>query len=280
MNRIALLTPDPGYEENWQPVADRYAALLGASLVPHVWHDVSGLDGFDLILPLMAWGYQREPERWFACLDRWERSGLPLVNPATALRWNSRKTYLLGLEQAGIAIVPTIVTDDVEAALSDEARARFGSKILVIKPAISGGADSTYRLAPGDAVPVDACHREMLIQPLIPSIASEGEYSLFFFDGTFSHAIRKIPQAGDFRVQEQFGGREITYDPPAAMITCARQILAVAPQSLAYARVDLVLAEDGAFLLMELELIEPSLFLDHSPDGGAAFVRAIQSRLS
>jgi len=115
----------------------------------------------------------------------------------------------------------------------------------------------------------------MLIQPMIPMIASEGEFSLIYFAGRFSHAVLKIPQAGDFRVQEQFGGREIGVDVAAEALALADAALAAAPGELCYARVDMVRGNAGDLLLMELELIEPWLFLDHARDGGAAFVAAV-----
>lgn len=277
MTKIALLVPDPDYEEMWQPVAARYEALLGAELHRHVWHDPDGLEDFALILPLMAWGYQRAPDLWFAALNRWDNARLTVVNPVATLRWNSSKTYLLALESAGIPIVPT----QMSSALTDQdltaARCHFGGDDIIIKPAISGGADGTFLLTHNDLVPDSVMNRHMLIQPMMPYIVSEGEYSLFFFAGTFSHAILKMPQTGDFRVQEQFGGREQACEPPAAAMHLAQRALDAAPGPLTYARVDMVRRGGEAFCLMELELIEPSLFLEHAPDGGRAFAQAVMN---
>jgi hypothetical protein len=275
MDRLCILTPDPDYEEHWQPVAARYQALLGPGTEQRTWNDPGDLSGFDLILPLMAWGYQRAPAHWFHALDTWEAAGLKFANPIATLRWNTNKDYLFDLAEAGVAIVPSqlahaLTRDDLTAA-----RAGFGCEALVIKPTISGGADGTYRLGANDPIPFDVLEREMLIQPLMPRIASEGEFSLFYFAGQFSHAILKIPEVGDFRVQEQFGGREVSVDAPAAALALAQTALAAAPGPLTYARVDMVRGDGGGFFLMELELIEPSLFLDHASDGGAGFVAAV-----
>jgi len=278
MLKIAILTPDPDYEEHWQPVAERYRILLGSGAERRAWNDPGDLSGFNLILPLMAWGYQRDPVHWFHLLDAWEAAGLRFANPIATLRWNTNKDYLFDLEKAGVAIVPSrlayaLTRDDVDAA-----RTVFGCETIVIKPTISGGADGTHRLGPNDPIPFDALECEMLIQPLMPMIAREGEFSLFYFAGKFSHAILKIPEIGDFRVQEQFGGREVTIEAPVAGFILAEAALAAAPGPLTYARVDMVRGEDGGFYLMELELIEPSLFLDHARDGGAAFVAAVANR--
>jgi hypothetical protein len=275
MLKIAILTPDPDYEEHWQPVAARYCALLGADVALRTWNNPGDLSEFGLIMPLMAWGYQRAPAHWFRALDDWEAGGLAFANPIATLRWNTNKDYLFDMAEAGIAIVPTQLSHALTSQDLAAARAEFGCDILVIKPTISGGADGTYRLDPNDQIPFDVLEREMLIQPLMPMIASEGEFSLFYFAGQFSHAILKIPENGDFRVQEQFGGREVTVEAPAAALALADASLAAAPGPLTYARVDMVRGEGGAFFLMELELIEPSLFLDHARDGGAAFVAAV-----
>jgi hypothetical protein len=145
----------------------------------------------------------------------------------------------------------------------------------VIKPAISGGADGTHRIAPGASIPADALGARRLVQPLMPGILTEGEYSLFFFAGKFSHAIVKRPASGDFRVQEQFGGREMTCVASDAGQALAAQALAAAPALPVYARVDMVGDAAGTLHIMELELIEPSLFLHHAPDKGAAFGSAV-----
>ena len=276
---LCILTPDPGYEENVTGIVAEYRALFGDQLALRTWNDPGDLSGFRLILPLLAWGYQRDAARWFRSLDAWEAEALPFANSIAILRWNTDKDYLLDLEERGIAIVPTVETHDLCAQDLADARSRFGCDILVVKPSISGGADGTYRLGPGDAIPFDVLEREMLIQPLMPAIANEGEYSLFHFNGQFSHAILKTPAAGDFRVQDQFGGQEQTVDTPAAARTLAEATLAALPEVPLYARVDMVRGDAGGFCLMEVELIEPALFLGHTADGGAAFAASVIGRL-
>ncbi|HWV59469.1 MAG TPA: hypothetical protein VN034_02365, partial [Sphingopyxis sp.] len=127
----------------------------------------------------------------------------------------------------------------------------------------------------GAPVPADALGQRRLVQPLMPGILTEGEFSLFFFAGKFSHAIVKRPASGDFRVQEQFGGRETVWDASDAAQALAAQALAAAPAPPIYARVDMVGDAAGTLHIMELELIEPSLFLHHAPDKGAAFGSAV-----
>lgn len=280
--RVAILIPAPDYFEQWQPAFSRKAtALAGAGLAveQRAWTDPGDLAGFDLVLPLFAWGYQRDVARWYALLDRLEAEGLPVANPVPVLRWNSDKAYLAELGAKGVAVVPTVEVVALDESSLADARAALGTEDLVIKPPISGGADGTYRVAADAGVPADALGERRLVQPLMPGILREGEYSLFFFGGAFSHAIVKRPAAGDFRVQEQFGGREQAWNASDEARGLAAAALAAAPAPPVYARVDMVGDADGKLYIMELELIEPSLFLHHAPDRGAAFGKAIYAAI-
>ncbi len=280
--RVAILVPAPDYYEKWQPAfARKAAALTAAGLIveQRVWTNPGDLSGFDLVLPLFVWGYQRDVVGWYALLDRLEREALPVINPVPVLRWNSDKAYLAELGGHGVAVVPTVEVAALDADGLADARAALGADDVVIKPAISGGADGTHRIAPGAPVPADALGQRRLVQPLMAGILTEGEYSLFFFGGKFSHAIVKRPAAGDFRVQEQFGGRETPWDASEPAQALAAAALAAAPASATYARVDMVGDAAGNLHIMELELIEPSLFLHHAPDKGAAFGHAIYAAI-
>ncbi|HEV7232596.1 MAG TPA: hypothetical protein VGN36_00025 [Sphingorhabdus sp.] len=281
--RIAILSPVPEYEEDWSHIRADYVRLFGEDTAFVDWTKAEGLADYDLVTPLLAWGYPRDAATWFALLDRMDASALNAANPVTVLRWNSDKAYLADLAEAGIATVPTRMNGALDEAALDAARDAFGCNTLVVKPPISGGADGTFRLAASDAVPASVAGKRMMIQPFLPAIAAEGEYSLFYFDGSFSHSIIKRPAAGDFRVQDQFGGWEEAIAAPAEAKELAIAALAAtsritASGALAYARVDMVRDDEGEFRLMELELIEPSLFLRFSNDEGEAFARAIVAR--
>jgi glutathione synthase/RimK-type ligase-like ATP-grasp enzyme len=173
--------------------------------------------------------------------------------------------------------VPTLAVESCCDADLEEARRRFGSDWLVIKPPVSASAAGTHRLGPNDDLPEDSRRKPMIVQPLIEEIARTGEFSLMLFDGEFSHAVVKRPKSGDFRVQPHLGGITLPSEPPPGSIALAKQALAAAPARASYARVDIVPDDDGTLRIMELELIEPALFLDHAPDGGAAFTRSILS---
>jgi glutathione synthase/RimK-type ligase-like ATP-grasp enzyme len=278
--RIAFLVPDPDYPEPWRWAYDVEAAVLataGADVEPIAWTSVESLATFDLILPLVAWGYHLEYERWLALLNRAEQEHWPMINPPALLRWSSDKAYLAELGDKGVPTVPTLAVEACGDADLEEARRRFGAEWLVIKPPVSASAAGTHRLGPNEDLPPESRGCPMIIQPLIEEIARTGEFSLMLFDGEFSHSVVKQPKSGDFRVQLHLGGVTLPCKAPPGADRLAKQALAAAPAKATYARIDIVPDDDGVLRIMELELIEPALFLDHALDGGAAFTRAIVS---
>ena len=280
--RVAILVPAPDYPEPWRWTYDPEAnalAAAGAEVTPIAWTEAGDLSGFDLVLPLVVWGYHLDYERWLALLDRAEREGWSMVNPPALLRWNGDKAYLAELAERGVPTVPTMAVEACSDADLEEARRRFDSDWLVIKPPISASAMGTHRLGPNDGLPAESRGRPMIIQPLIEEIGTAGEFSLMLFDGEFSHAVVKRPKTGDFRVQEYHGGVTLPCPvPPEGAIELAQAALAAAPAHATYARVDIVPDDQGLLRIMELELIEPSLVLDHAPDGALAFTQSILSR--
>jgi len=276
--RIAVLVPDPDYPEPWRWAFDVEADALkaaGCSVDPISWTEIEDISGYDLVMPLVAWGYHLDYENWLALLDRAEGGHWPMINPPALLRWNSDKAYLAELADRGVSTVPTLAVEACCDADLEEARRRFDSDWLVIKPPVSASASGTYRLGPNDDLPADSAHQAMIIQPLIEEISRTGEFSLMLFDGEFSHAVVKRPKSGDFRVQPHLGGVTLPSKAPPGAEDLAKQALVAAPAKATYARVDIVPDDEGTLRIMELELIEPALFLDHAPDGGAAFTRSV-----
>lgn len=277
--RVALMVPDPAYPEAFAWAYDVEAAVLrkiGLDVEPVAWTQLGGADGFALIMPLVAWGYDRDYRRWLALLGRAEAEHWPMLNPPALLRWNGDKAYLRQLADQGI---PTVTTAEVTAL--DErslraAAAKLGAVDLVIKPPISGGARATYRLTLDDPIPDEVAGQRMMVQAFQPTIAA-GEWSLMLFGGKFSHAVIKTPVEGEFRVQPHLGGIDRPADPPKGAIELAQAALAAAPAEALYARVDMIANATGALRIMELELIEPALFLHHAPDQGAAFASAVRA---
>jgi glutathione synthase/RimK-type ligase-like ATP-grasp enzyme len=202
-----------------------------------------------------------------------------MANPAAVLAWNSDKRYLARLAAGGVAIPHTAWTDRVTREQVDAMFDATGADRLIVKPVVSGGAWKTKRLGRGDALEGTPDGAAM-IQPYLPAIETEGETSLLFFGGQFSHAVNKRPVAGEFRIQVEFGGVYTQVDPPPEAIALARQVLAAIDEPLLYARIDMVPGDDGRWLLMEAELIEPDFYLGQDPGAGAKFALAVAERLA
>jgi glutathione synthase/RimK-type ligase-like ATP-grasp enzyme len=282
--RVAILTPDKssaGFQTRWRDVLERNAAPLreaGLEVEARDWARSTDLGGFDLVLPLLVWGYPFAPEQWMQAVDRWESEGTRLQNPAPVLRWNSDKAYLGKLAGRGAPVVPALYADRLSPRILDDAARAFGTERLVAKPRISSTAWQTIRWSSGDALdggPEGAA----IVQPYLPEIERSGEVSMIFFGGAFSHAIVKRPQPGDFRVQPEFDGIITAHRPAAAEREAAERILAAVEEPLLYARVDLVRGLDGAPQLIELELIEPDLYLSYEEDAGKHFASAVLERI-
>lgn len=289
MTKVAILTPDPtdaSFAELWPTVLERLSGALasaGVVAIPTPWTDhienCEALKEYPLVIPLLVWGYHYDHDRWLQACATWERAGLPMANSAAVIAWNSDKRYLDELGQRGVATAKTTWTDRVTAAQIDEVFSATGAKQLIVKPTVSGGAWQTLRLNRGDALhqaPTGAA----MIQPYLPTIETEGETSMLFFGGRLSHVVNKRPVPGEFRIQVQYGGvyTALQSAPPGAL-ALAEQTLAAIGSPLLYARIDMVPDEDGRWLLMEAELIEPDFYLGADPLQGAHFAAAVRHLL-
>jgi hypothetical protein len=261
---IDVMMPMAGgeYDAAASSILDRYHAAFGERgmiLRPRPW-DLGPGDG-DATLALFAWGYHFDLVRWQAMLAEWPVDR-PLFNAAALLAWNTRKTYLAELEANGIPIVPSRF-GRADAASVAAAFDHFGVAELVIKPQVSAGSHRTVRVGRGDPVePLD----DAIIQPFVAAVSDEGELSFLYIAGQFSHAVRKVAAAGDFRIQPQFGGVFTCFDPDAGQRALADRVMATLPQPALYARVDLLRLADGSLALMELEAIEPDLYPHLEPE--------------
>jgi hypothetical protein len=282
--RVAILTPDrdsEGFRTRWPDVLERQAApLRGAGLEVEArdWAHAADLAAFDLVLPLLVWGYPFAPLQWAEAVDRWEREGVRLRNPASVLRWNADKIYLERLAGRGAPVVPTRHYDQLSEARLEEAARAFGTDRLVAKPRVSSSAWQTIRWSPGAPL-AGGPEGAAMVQPYLPEIERTGEVSMIFFAGKFSHAISKRPQPADFRVQPEFDGIITGYRPDAAEHEASARILAAVEEPLLYARIDLVRGPDGAPQLIELELIEPDLYLGYCEGAGVRFAGAVVEAL-
>ena len=251
-------------------------AALGVTAVPAVWDSAAVCwNEFQGVLIRSSWDYHLRPLEFLDWIARLERGGGRVWNPGPLLRWNHHKRYLRDLAAGGgggVATVPTRWLARGEAADLASLLGDAGWREAVIKPAISASAFGTWRSSTETASRDQSRLEELLsagdvmVQPLLSEVGDAGEWSLVFLGGSFSHAVLKRPAPGDYRVQWEFGGSAVSATPPGAVQADAERVIAAVPDAL-YARVDGV-ERDGRLVLMELELIEPHLFLGW--DSGSA----------
>lgn len=229
-----------------------------------------------------CWDYHFSPREFLRWLDGLEHRGIRVHNPARTIRWNHDKTYLHQCEAAGLLIPPTASFEaGIHANLADLMQQREWTR-AVVKPTVSATSWQTSLVSREEAVDFQPIFEALLraggvmVQRFIPEVQEQGEWSFIFFSRRFSHAVLKRAKSGDFRVQEQFGG-VVHWDaaPPAGLIAQAEAVIGLVEGPLLFARVDGVEIE-GRLYLMELELIEPALFLQ-APQATERFAQAIVS---
>jgi Glutathione synthase/Ribosomal protein S6 modification enzyme (glutaminyl transferase) len=255
---------------------------LGWDVETVSWRDeTTDWNAFELVVVRTPWDYHNDPKAFLAVLRKIDGSNARLENPFSLMEWNLDKRYLRELEARGTKIVPTIWSNSgiSEKAFSDW-QAVFDSEELIIKPTVSATAKDTFRSRSFDAGLTEIfAHRSFMVQPFINSVVDEGEFSLFYFSGEYSHAISKSPKRGDFRVQEEHGGLILAVEPEQKLRETADEIVTELEPML-YARVDLVRDGSGDFMLMELELIEPALYFRMNADSPRRFAAALDRLMS
>ena len=235
---------------------------------------------YDAVVIRSSWDYHSDHEGFLGVLAAIEAAGTPLANSRSLVQWNLRKSYLHDLAARGVPVVPTLAARGGDAEQLGRWREALRCEEIVVKPLIGANAGHTYRLG-REATGADLARvaraygdNDYLVQPFMERVVDEGEYSLFYFNGAYSHAILKTPKRDDFRVQEDHGGRIRRVQPQARLVECGERTLATLPEPCLYARADFVRDRDGGFAIMELELIEPSLYLRMDPEAPARFARA------
>ncbi|MEP6732794.1 MAG: hypothetical protein ABJE10_19270 [bacterium] len=245
-------------------------AAHGVHAEPAVWTDVDrDWRCYSAVVIRSTWDYHLNHVAFLAWLDRLESAGVHVFNPPSLVRWNAEKSYLRELADRGIATVPTRWVECREEISLPAILHETGWDDVVIKPSVSASAHQTWRVSLHDTSSSDAQFRAMvtngrvMVQPFLRAIQDDGEWSLLFYGGEYSHAVIKRPTRNDFRVQKEHGGSSEAAEPSTDVIMDARRVLEAAQQgrdASLYARVDGCVV-DGRFVLMELELIEPDLFL-------------------
>ena len=297
-SRVALITYSgvPAITTDDRLLRDALVAR-GAEVDARPWDARADWASYHRLVLRSCWNFHHRPQEFLLWVDEVkERHDGSLRNAPALVRWSVDKRYLQDLDAHGVAIVPTIwvnVGDGEAVPNLDELIAAEGwTGGAVVKPAISATAHETWRVAADDGPShqarfealLDKSPSGVMVQPFLPEIQEDGEWSLVFLGGEFSHAVVKRPADGDFRVQHDFGGTVERRDPEASLIEEARAVLRAAARAtntevdeILYARVDGIVRNAG-LLLMELEVIEPMLFFSHAPGAAARMAELIVSQ--
>lgn len=275
--------PD-AFEHDLQIAALRDGLAGRAEVVDLDWRGpIEPLLACNLALIGSAWDYTDHPAEFLQRLEALEAAGVLVCNPPAVVRWNADKHYLEQLAQSGAPSIPTLWHDDPGEADIRAAFDHFGCDRVVVKRRVGAGALGQFSFSRGDP----ALHgwrmgHAAMIQPFLPAIVSEGELSLIFIDGRFSHALMKCAAPGDYRIQSLYGGIEVPTVPSAADRAQGEAVMAMLPFDAPplYTRIDMVRGLDGELALIEAELIEPYLYPEQDPEFGARLAQAVLRRLA
>ena len=240
----------------------------GASATAAIWSSPEiDWTQFSAVVICTCWDYHLRVEEFLFWIESLEDRRIPVINHPNLIRWNAHKTYLKHFAAAGIAIPETVWIEPDQQAEVAEICAAHGWQEAVVKPIISASAYGTERRSSG---PVRG---PLMIQQYLLAIETEGEWSLIYFDHEFSHSVRRRPRLADFRVQKDFGGSVERATPPSTLRTFAAA-LELHPHPATFARVDVV-DQDAKICLMEMEVIEPELFLNYAPNSAERLADSI-----
>ncbi|GGF00945.1 ATP-grasp domain-containing protein [Hymenobacter cavernae] len=286
--KIVLVTYEPVIDysaagvENEDVLLANYLGQCGHHVTMERWTE-PGIDWtrYDVVLLKSPWDYFDRINEFYQWLDQLENLGVRVLNPIKTVRWNADKRYLDDLAMAGVRVIPTRRLTRGATFEPATLLESLATDQLIVKPAVSGGAKNTFSLnrteaqAHAERLTSLLATEDFLAQPFLPQIQTEGEWSFIYLGGQFSHCVLKTPKSGDFRVQHYLGGGIEPREAPAHLRPAADAIVARFATDCLYARVDGV-AVEGELLLMELELIEPFLYLASGQEAFAQYEAALR----
>lgn len=226
------------------------------------------------LLPLCAWDYAAAPQQFADWLAAAQAKGQRFVNPPDLMRWNMDKQYLLDLAAWGVDVIPSVRVPSESAALHTVLQ-RQGWQEAVLKPPVGQSGRAVVKIRAGREEPDWRLYPQgVMVQPYLPEIETGGEWSMVFFNGCFSHAVRRQPPPGEWRANSAYGVQILPLTPPQAALDAATATLRRLPERAVYARVDGVWSRQR-FVLNELELIEPALYLDQAEGAAERFAQVL-----
>jgi len=248
-----------------------------------IWNDLNvNWEHYDLAILKSPWDYFDLIDDFYNWLNQLGKLKIRLLNPVETVKWNSNKLYLQEIEAAGLKITPSIFIRKQESVNLSDFFGEFSVDKLIVKPCVSGGAKNTFKVTTVNIAEVNQKlnallqEEDFIIQPFLPEILENGEWSFIFFNGVYSHSLIKQAKPGDFRVQPAHGGSVHPQSPRKEQIAIAQQYVDLFARNCLYARVDGTFV-NGVFLLMELELIEPFLFLNTDLQNYERYYQALKA---
>lgn len=267
--------------ENEDDILLKFLQQKGLNIEKVIWNDPQIAWGnYDLAILKSPWDYFDLIDDFYAWLENLKANNIRLLNPIDTVKWNADKHYLQDIKAKGLLVTPSIFLEKDTPIQLDTYFEAFNTEKFIVKPCVSGGSKNTFKVTRENVVDINnklaklIAEEAFIVQPFLNEIEEEGEWSFLFFDQQFSHALLKKAKSGDFRVQHAHGGTIHPQQAPAELLKSAQQYVDEFAKGCLYARVDGAVV-NGAFLLMELELIEPFLFLDTDPNACERYYQAL-----
>lgn len=267
--------------ENEDAILLQFLTSKGLNITTEIWTDQQVFwENYNLAILKSPWDYFDRIAEFYRWLERMQALKVPLLNPVHVVKWNCDKHYLKDIQASGLIVTPTIFLEKGTKPDLIEYFKQFRTEQIIVKPCISGGSKNTFKVNIADLphlIPklhILLCEEAFIVQPFLKEIETKGEWSFLFFNGKFSHSLLKKAKVDDFRVQHYLGGTIHPEPPPVHLLQSARKYVDQFAKGCLYARVD-GLEINGNFMLMELELIEPFLFLQTEPDSYENYFEAL-----
>lgn len=278
---IALVTYTSQITENEDDQLIKYLQSKGLTIEKAIWNNPEVVwENYDLAIIKSPWDYFNLIDDFYKWLAAIKSKPVKLLNPIETVKWNADKHYLKDIEDAGLKIAKCVFLEKGTQINLNDYFIKLNVDKLIVKPAVSGGSKNTFKVTAENVKEINHQLNLLLgveafiLQPFLKEIEEDGEWSFLFFGGKFSHALLKKAKSGDFRVQHVFGGTIHPLYPSKNLVETAQQYVDQFAKGCLYARVDGVIV-DQQFLLMELELIEPFLFLDTNKESLANYYQAL-----
>ena len=267
--------------ENEDDTLLKFLITKGLSIEKVIWNDSSvDWSNYQLAILKSPWDYFDLIHDFYDWLAKIKQKNIKLLNPVDVVKWNADKHYLQDIKNAGLKVTPSSFLTKGDDVNFEKYFEQFNSDKLIVKPAVSGGSKNTFKVTATNTkeiieklTPLLALE-DFIVQPFLNEIEENGEWSFLFFGGKFSHSLLKKAKPGDFRVQHSFGGTIHPQEAPTHLLADAEKYVHQFAKGCLYARVDGTVI-NNEFVLMELELIEPFLFLNEDENALDNYYRAL-----